>query len=418
MKTTTRVQLSVMMFLEFFIWGSWYVTMGTYLLKTLQATGTENGATYGAVAIATMVSPFLVGLVADRFFAAQRFMGVLHLLGAGVLFFATTITNPGTFFWVILLYSLFYMPTIALSNSVAFNQMTQPDKEFPGIRVWGTVGWIVTGLLIGGISFESGGTQTFIGLFGKDVATSILPFQVAAVASLILGIFSFFLPHTPPKTTKASSISQVLGLDALILFKDRSYLIFFVSAVLICVPLSFYYNFTNPFLTDAGMKSVTAKMTMGQMSEALFMLLIPLAFMRLGIKNILIVAMIAWIGRFLLFAFGNNEANAWMLYAGIILHGICYDFFFVSGFIYTEKKAGASIKNSAQGLITFATYGLGMFIGSNLSGIIADAYRENGSIQWQSFWIAPALITIGVMIFFVLLFQEKRKKEKEIGNVV
>lgn len=403
MKINTRIQLSVMMFLEFFIWGSWYVTMGTYLLQTLKATGLQTGAAYAANSIATMISPFLVGMIADRYFSAQKFMGVLHLIGAALLYLATTINDPKLFFWIILAYSLMYMPTIALSNSVAFRQMQKPDKEFPSVRVWGTIGWIVTGLVMGVISIK--------GI--NNIATTSIPFYIAAAASLVLGIFSFTLPPTPPQATGNASMAQILGLDALVLFKDKAYLVFFISAILICIPLSFYYSFANNFLSEAGMENATSKMTLGQMSEAFFMILIPIIFTKWGVKKILLVAMLAWIIRFLFFSFGNMQESVWMLYAGIILHGICYDFFFVTGFIYTETKAGDKVKNAAQGLITFATYGLGMFIGSYLSGIVADYYTVGNKINWPSFWLVPVGVTMVVMVFFLLFFRERSKELKK-----
>lgn len=400
MNPTTRVQLSIMMFLEFFVWGAWYVTMGTYLTVTLKATGTQTGAAYGANAIATIISPFIVGLIADRYFAAQKFLGVLHIIGAGLLYFSTQIDNPDTFFWIILAYSAVYMPTLALANSVAFNQMKEPDKEFPTIRVWGTLGWIVVGLIIGGVAFQ--------GI--ENVAASTMPFKIAAIASLILGIYAFFLPNTPPKADKTARVGQILGLESLVLFKDRSYLVFFISSILICIPLSFYYSFTNPFLTEVGMENATGKMTMGQMSEVAFMILLPLFFTRLGIKNILIIAMVAWIARFVCFAYGDVGSGISLLYLGIILHGVCYDFFFVSGMIYTETKAGPKIKSAAQGLITFATYGVGMFIGTNLSGWVKDWYVVDEKTNWQAFWLFPAMLTVGVLILFFLFFKDKKIK--------
>ena len=406
MNSTTRIQLSAMMFLQFFVWGSWYVTMGTYLTETLKATGVQTGAAYSANAIGTIISPFIVGLIADRYFAAQKFMGVLHLVGAALLYYSTTITDPNLFFWIILVYSATYMPTLALSNAVAFNLMSEPDKEFPRIRVFGTLGWIIVGLIIGALHFE--------GI--ANVAATTLPFKIAAGASLLLGLYSFSLPNTPPKAanTEGFSIGQILGLDALVLFKDRSYLVFFIASILVCIPLSFYYSFTNTFLTQVGMENATGKMTMGQMSEVLFMLMMPFFYKRLGIKNILIVAMLAWMLRFLCFGFGNVDGLIGLFYLGIILHGVCYDFFFVSGMIYTETKAGPNIKNAAQGLITFATYGVGMFIGTYLSGLVKDAYTVNEVTNWQSFWLVPAGITVAVLAFLFLFFKEK---EVENANV-
>ena len=382
------------MLLEYFIWGSWYVTMSTYMAQHLEASGVQIGAAYSALAIATMISPFFIGMVADRYFAAQRIMGVLHLVGAVLLYIATQIQDNTTFYWTILLYSLLYMPTIALSNSIAFHQMSDPGKMFPWIRVFGTVGWIIAGLMI-----------TALGIEGTEFT-----FQMAAIASFVLGLFSFVLPETPPKGKVAdASASSAIGTEAFVLFKNKPYLVFFIAAVLVCIPLSFYYGFANLFLNEAGMEDAAGKMTLGQVSEALFILAIPFLFYRIGVKNMVLIGMVAWFLRYVCFAHGDNDANLWMLYAGIILHGICYDFFFVTGYMYTERKAGEKIKNAAQGLFTFATYGLGMFIGTWFSGFTADHFTENGKFNWTSIWYVPAGIAIFVLIYFVLFFKEKRE---------
>src|SRR5687768_13514239 len=298
MKSSFGFSLSLMMFLQYFIWGSWYVTMGTYMSENLQSSGVQIGAAYGALAIATMISPFFVGMVADRFFAAQRIMGVLHLLGAVLLYFATRINDNTFFYWIILFYSLLYMPTIALSNSVAFHQMTDPGKQFPWIRVFGTVGWIIAGLLIGYLGIE------------KTSST----FYMAAGVSALLGVLSFVLPDTPPKAGKAGTASDALGAQAFVLLKNRPYLIFFIAAVLVCIPLSFYYGFANLFLNEAGMQNAAGKMILGQVSEAIFILAIPFLFNRIGVKNMLLLGMAAWILRYVLFAYGNMDTNLWMLY--------------------------------------------------------------------------------------------------------
>ncbi len=395
MKSTTRVQLSVMMFLEFFIWGAWYVTMGTYLDKVLHASGKEVGAAYSAMAVATIISPFFVGMIADRFFSAQKVLGVLHLAGAGLLFYLTTINNASSFYWVLLLYSLAYAPTLALANSVAFRQMKDTTKEFASVRFLGTVGWIATGWLIDKV---------------LKITTDqlVLTFKLAAIASLILGLLSFFLPDTPPKAkgTK-STFGQILGVDAFVLFKDRSFNIFFISSVLICIPLSFYYSLTNLYLTEAGMQNVTSNMTFGQFSEGLFILLIPFFFRKLGVKWMIALGMIAWAVRFLCFGFGDSGAFEWMLFAGIILHGVCFDFFFVTGQIYTDSKAGLKIQSSAQGLITVATYGVGMWIGTLLSGYVKDFYTVGEVVNWKSVWIVPSGISVGVLVLFLLFFKDK-----------
>lgn len=391
MKAKTNTLLSSMMFLEYFIWGAWYVTMGTYMTEHLHATGVEIGAAYSALAIATMISPFFVGLVADRFFAAQKIMGVLHLIGALLLFLATKIDNSSSFYWVILIYALLYMPTIALSNSIAFSQMTDPGKQFPWIRVFGTLGWIVAGVLIGQLEIEKSSTT----------------FYVAASVSGLLGLLSFMLPNTPPKAA-TSDASSAFGTEAFVLFKENSYLIFFIAAILVCIPLSFYYGFANPFLNEIKLENAASKMTLGQVSEAAFILAIPFLFNRIGVKKMLLMGMTAWILRYIFFAYGNAADHAWMLYAGIILHGICYDFFFVTGYMYTEKKAGEKIKNAAQGLFTFATYGVGMFIGTWFSGFTVDKYKVGDLHNWQGIWFVPAYIALAVLIFFALFFKDKK----------
>ena len=400
MELKTGTSLSVMMFLEYFVWGAWYVTMGTYMTTHLQSSGIQIGAAYSALAIATMISPFIVGMIADRYFAAQKMMGVLHLVGAALLYLATTIENNAVFYWVILLYSLLYMPTIALSNTVAFNQMKDPGKQFPMIRVFGTLGWIIAGLLIGEWGIEK--TQ--------------YTFVMAAAASAVFGIFSFFLPNTPPAAKAASqaSVGKAIGTEAIVLFRNKSYLVFFIAAILICIPLSFYYGFANVFLVEIGMQDAAGKMILGQVSEGVFILAIPFLFYRIGVKNMLILGMAAWVLRYLAFGHGDVGPNEWMLYAGIVQHGICYDFFFVTGYMYTEKKAGEKIKNSAQGLFTFATYGLGMFIGTWISGYVVDSYKSAGQHDWLGIWLVPAYIAAAVLVLFILFFREKR--EARSGN--
>ena len=395
MKTKTTVILSSMMFLQYYIWGSWYVTMGTFMSKYLGASGLQIGAAYSALAIATMISPFFVGMIADRFFSAQKVMGVLHILGAVLLFFASKITTNSAFYWVILCYSLAYMPTIALSNSVAFRQMTDIGKQFPPVRVFGTVGWVISGFMIA--------------LFG--IEQTPLTFYMAAIVSGFLGLYSFFLPDTPPvqsSATKANAKS-IFGIDALVLFKDKPYLIFFVAAIFVCIPLSFYFGFANLFLNQSGMTNVAGKMVMGQISEALFILAIPFLFNRIGVKKMLLIGMTAWLLRYLCFAFGDAGAGMWMLLTGIILHGVCYDFFFVTGYMYTEKKSNDRIKSASQGLFTFVTYGLGMFIGTWFSGFVTTYYSSGQEYQWRSIWFVPAVISVAVLICFIFFFKEKKK---------
>lgn len=391
--TKSNVLLSMMMFMEYFIWGSWYVTMGTYMSENLDSSGIQIGAAYSALAIATMISPFFIGMVADRYFSAQKIMGVLHLGGAVLLFLATMISDNTVFYFLILFYSLLYMPTIALSNSIAFHQMTDPGKQFPWIRVFGTIGWIVAGLLIGALSIETT-SSTFI---------------MAAAVSAGLGLLSFALPDTPPKGGDSTSAKKALGTEAFVLFKDKPYLIFIIAAILVCIPLSFYYGFANLFLNESGMTNAASKMILGQVSEAVFILAIPFLFNSIGVKKMLLLGMVAWILRYVFFAYGDMGPNTWMLYGGIILHGICYDFFFVTGYMYTEKKAGEKIKNAAQGLFTFATYGLGMFIGTWVSGFVANSYATTDGHDWKSIWYVPAIIAVVVLFYFILFFKERKE---------
>ena len=394
MKSSVKFQLMSMMFLMFFGWGAWYGQMSKYLLDNLHATGDQVGNAYTTFAIASIFAPFFVGLISDRFFAAQKVMGFLNILGGVILYFLSLERDPEAFFWYILAYTLCFAPNLALSNSIAMNQMSNPEKEFPSIRVTGTIAWIVVTNIIG-----------FYAL-GDKVAI----FEIAMYTSFLLGIYSFTLPNTPPKADKNASVAQILGLDALKLFKDRSFLIFFISSILICIPLSFYYAMANPSLTDSHMSNVENKMSLGQASEVIFMLLIPIAFTRLGVKKMLVVGLVAWIIRFLCFGYGDGISSEWILYIGIILHGVCYDFFFVTGQIYTDQKAGEKIKNSAQGLITFATYGIGMGIGSKLSGIVLDYYTVNDVKDWQAVWMVPAAIAGVVLLLFVFFFSEAKSK--------
>jgi nucleoside transporter len=400
MNTTIRIKLSIMMFLEFFIWGAWFVTLGTYLLRNLSATGTQVGVAFLTQSIGAIVAPFIIGLIADRFFSAQKILGVLHLAGAALLWHASTAADFSSFYPNILTYMILYMPTLALVNSIAFRQMQNPQKEFATIRVLGTLGWIVAGLTIGWLNWEQSGSlqSTFL---------------MAAGASALLGFFSFTLPATPPvASSQHSSLGGMLGLDAIGLLKNRSYLIFFLASIAICIPLAFYYGFTNPFLNEVGMKAAAGVQSLGQVSELLFMLLIPVFFSRLGVKKMLAIGMAAWVLRYVFFAYGNGAGNYWMLIAGIVLHGICYDFFFVTGQIYTDNLAGERFKSSAQGFITLATYGVGMLIGTLLSGRIFDAYQTTSTTHdWRMIWLIPAGIAVVVLLLFLLLFKERTQAQ-------
>ena len=340
------LRLSLMMFLQFFIWGGWFVTLGTYLSNTLSANGGQIGMAFSTQSWGAIIAPFIVGLIADRFFNAEKILGLLHIVGAVLMYCMYQANDFASFYPYVLAYMIAYMPTLALVNSVSFGQMVDPSKEFGKVRVWGTIGWIVAGLMISYVfSWDS----------AQSIADGMLKntFLLCSVASLMLGVFSFTLPNTPPQSSgKAVTIRDILGLDALALLKDKNFFVFFLSSVLICIPLAFYYQNANPFLTEIGVENATGKMTLGQVSEVLFMLALPVFLNRFGIKATLVIGMAAWVVRYALFAFGNADEGLFMLIVGIALHGICYDFFFVSGQIYTNAKAGENVKSAAQGLIT------------------------------------------------------------------
>ncbi|HLL64418.1 MAG TPA: nucleoside permease [Micromonosporaceae bacterium] len=402
MSTATRLKLSVMMFLEFFVWGAWFVTMGTFLATSLTASGSQISLAYLTQSLGAIAAPFIIGLIADQFFSAQKVLGILHLAGAALLFWASTMETFGAFFPVILAYMILYMPTLALVNSVSFRQMSNPEKQFPAVRVLGTIGWIVAGVTIGWLAWEQEGqlAQTF---------------RMAAVASLILGVFSFLLPATPPtRRGEKATVRDILGLDAIGLLKHRSYLVFFLSSIAICIPLAFYYNFTNLFLNEEGVRSAAAVQSLGQVSEVLFLLLMPFLLVRLGVKRTLAIGMAAWALRYVFFAYGDAGGMYWMLLLGIVLHGICYDFFFVAGQIYTDKFAGQRFRSAAQGMITLATYGVGILIGSLVAGPIVDRFATDDGHDWTQIWIIPAAIAAVVLLLFLILFKDRRVEDATI----
>ena len=351
--------------------------------------------------IAAILSPFFIGMVADRFFSSEKVMGVLHIVGGGILYFATGITETAPLILTLLVYNACYMPTLALVNTISFQQMENPGEQFPKIRVWGTIGWITAGLSINFI----------LGSLIDNVELTTLPLKMAAAISVLLGMYSFSLPNTPPQNTgKDVSIGDILGIKALKLLKDTSFAVFVLSSLLISIPLAFYYSFTNLFLNDLNVDNAASIQSIGQMSEVLFMVLMPWFFVRLGLKKMLLVGMLAWLLRYGMFAIGNTDEMVWMLFLGIALHGICYDFFFVTGQIYVDKKAPKDIRASAQGFITLITYGVGMGIGSVISGNVLDMFTANGQRDWATFWWIPAIFALLVALMFYITFKQPEEK--------
>jgi nucleoside transporter len=394
-----KVRLAAMMFLEYFIWGAWYVTVVTWLMKSLHFTGVQGGLVAGTTAVGAIVSPFLAGWIADRFFATQHVLAALHAAGAVLLYLASGQTQFGSIYWLVLAYACLYMPTLALTNSLAFRQMKDPKTEFGWIRVFGTAGWIVAGLLVGRLGLEA----------------TAMPLKLAAGCSLLLAVYALTLPHTPPlKQDEGFKVSGVVPPEALRLLKDKSFAVFVLASFLICIPLQFYYAFTNPFLNEIGIQNAVGKMTLGQMSELGCMLLIPWFFRRLGVKYMLIAGMSAWALRYAMFAFGDASAGMWMLYLGILLHGICYDFFFVTGQIYVDRKAPVAYRAAAQGMLTLITYGAGMLLGSWLSGQVVDHYATvaaDGSAThaWKPIWLIAGGLSAAILAVFWVAFSEKEQ---------
>ena len=403
MNRSIQARLSAMMFLEFFVWGAWYTTVAV----TMTAHGME-GLTHWPFTvnpIAALVAPFFVGLVADRYFPTQRVLGALHLLGAVFMFIAPSVIGyPVVFILLLLAYNLCYMPTMSLANTLAFHNMTDQESQFPVIRVFGTVGWIVAGLLV-----------SFAGAYfvpeGVIPEETTFPLYLTAGVSAAYGLYSFTLPHTPPPAKgEEVSVRDIVGIDALKKLGSPSFYVFLASSFMISIPLAAYYNFTQTFLANAGFQDVAAVQTIGQASEVIFMLLMPLFFVRLGVKWMLGVGMFAWVVRYGLFALGAPDVVTWMIISGIALHGICYDFFFVTGQIYVDKKASDDIRGQAQGLIILLTYGAGMLIGAQLAGWFFNFVRTGEQLsleQWTTFWWAPAIFAGVVLLFFMFFFQDE-----------
>ena len=397
MTPTLYLRLAAMVFLHYFVWSCWYNTMAVYLGK-LNFTGTQIGLAYGTTAIGALISPFIIGVIADRFVPAQRLLGVLHLLGAGLLWWISQQTSFSIFYPSLIVYTLTYMAGHGLINTITLTHTPNPAKWFPIVMVAASAGWIVAANVI-----------NFAGLADNNGM-----FKLACGVALAVALYSFTLPNTPPKgDTGPVSASKLLGLDALKLFKDRSFAVFMFCSFLICVPLSFYFTWTSAFLSEMNVADYASKMTLGQVSEVGFLLLLPILLPFLGAKRIMILGMAAWAARFALFAYFHEQPTAtWMILGGILLHGMSYDFIFVMGRMYVDKAAGDSLRASAQGLHAVFTLGAGMFVGSWLAGVVAQNYTNAaGAHDWKSIWLVPAIMSAVLIPVFLALFREKSAED-------
>jgi nucleoside transporter len=398
MPATLKARLCLMMFLNYVIWGSWYVTLGTYLTATLKFSATEAGSVFGTTALASMISPFFIGLVADRFFSTERVLAALHLIGAVLLYMVTQATSFGAVYGLMLAYCMCFFPTIGLTNSLTLRQLTDAGGEFPFIRMFATIGWIAVGQTVGNMGVE----------------TTATPFLIAAGASVAMGMYCLTLPHTPPtgKGTKIT-VGSILGLDALVMLKKRPYLVFVIASILACIPLVFYFVFTNTYLNEIGVVNAAGKMTLGQVSEVGVMLLMPFVFRRITVRGVLMLGLMCWSVRYGLLAAGNAGTGMWMFYLAILLHGFCFDFFFMTGQLYTDQEAPAHLRGTAQGFLTFITYGLGFFIGSQLSGVALDYFTTvSGGVttrNWNAFWLSCAAGAFVILLMVAIFFRTSAK---------
>jgi nucleoside transporter len=414
--SAVAARLSAMMFLEFFVWGAWYVSMTGWM--GVAKIGGLTAWAYTVGPIAAIISPFFLGLIADRFFPTQRVLGVMHLLGGAALLAIPKVVaaldpaTPQTFFhpYVLLLlaHMLCYMPTLGLTNTLCFHNMTEPERQFPIVRVFGTIGWIVGNIVVGGNLKTWGLDITWIAEGDK----SPLQFYIAGVAAVLLGLYSFGLPHTPPPAAgKKVRASEILGLDSLRLLADRNYLVFILCSFLICIPLAGYYNQGRNFVEFVGFSNPTLTMSYGQMSEIIFMILMPAFFARLGVKWMLAAGMLAWVARYAFFSAAADDKVKWMVLIGVMLHGICYDFFFVTGFLYVDKKAPREIRGQAQGFLVLITQGLGLGIGAILFGHLVGHYTKEvptgSALNWSKIWLAPCIFAAAVLLVFVALFRDR-----------
>lgn len=401
MPLSVSARLAGMMFLTYVIWGSWYMTINTYLTATLKFTGTQAGAVFGTTALASMISPLIAGLVADRFFSTERVLSALFFMGAIVLWLIPQVSSFSGVYSLMLLYCLIFFPVVPLTNSLAMRQMTDAERQFPPIRIFAPIGWILISVTVSWLGIEAAST----------------PFMIAAGFSVLMGAFCLILPHTPPAGGTGTSWKSLLGFDALVLLKDYTYLVFLAASALACIPLTFYFSFTNAYLNELGVVNAAGKMSLGQASEVLVTLAMPLVFRRFSIKTVLLIGLAAWSLRYVLLAFGNAGSGMWMFYLAILLHGICFTFFFLAGSIYTNSVAPPALRNTAQGLLTFMTFGIGMFLGSLLSGTAVDLFTTvtNGAPvrNWMGFWLTSAAGAGAIALMLLLVFRARDRSAAE-----
>lgn len=394
-----KIRLWIMFFLQFFIWGSWYVTLGTYLLQTLDFNGREVGLVYGSTAIAATITPFFLGIIADRFFAAEKLLSLLHLVGGVVLLVASQLTSFAWFYPVLVLYTLLYMPTFALSTSLSFHHLKNPSRDFPMVRVGGTLAWIVAGIILSYFQLEAKAT----------------PMLIAAGGSFVLGLYCLSLPHTPPLGDREKmNISKLLGGEIFTIFAGSSFVVLILCLTLIRIPASFYYSFVNPFLNEIGLSNTAAKMTLGQTAEVLIMLVLPWIFVRFRIKWIMALGLFMWGFRYLMFAFGVHPGWSWLFYIGILIHGITFNFTTLSAQIYIDRHVPPRLKSTAQGFVTQVTNGIGALVGTYIAGeVVSQLTLEDGSHYWTTIWLVPAVMGMSIGLTFLLFFHSQKKEAAE-----
>ena len=394
MSLTLFLRLQAMVFLHYFVWGTWYVTMGTYMNTTLKFDGTQIGLAYGSTAIGAMVSPFFAGIIADRFFATQKLLGCLHLVGAALLYYVSTTKSFALFYPALIGYTITYMAGHGLTNALTLHHSKNPAKEFPLVMLMGSIGWIAAGLTVSWLKLEDNAGM----------------FRLAAGAALVMGLYSFTLPNTPPKGAGAPvTLRTILGLDALKLMRNRSFATFILCSFLICVPLSFYFSWMHVFMGEYKITKAAMKMTGAQVSDVIFLLLLPFLLRRLGVKGILILGMIAWTLRFGLLAQYPQSNAAWMIIVAIAVHGMCYDYIFVMGRMYVDQHATEDIRAATQGFHAFVTLGAGMFVGTWLAGAVAQHYTNavDATHAWPNVWLVPAVMSAVLLVMFATLFKEQ-----------